>query len=592
MHSVSLFRSRFFWKLYATYVLLVLFTTIVVGALVDRQMARSLLTEVATSVRDKTLLIEPYAVRLLTGQVSGDVEMEIARVGRQTGIRISLIGPDGTVLADSESDPATMDNHGDRPEVLEARTRPVGMSRRYSRTLGQHMLYVARAVRDGDKFLGTVRTAMPLRAVDARLAFMRTIIGIGAGVGVLVALVLGMMVARRVTAPIAEMTEVAAAMRDGKYEARVRSMPRDEIGLLGETLNRLGTEVTQRIAMMSRDQAELRAMIAGMVEGVIAVDDGDCVLYCNQAAGILLGIEYRMLAGRKLWEVVRLADLVDLLGEARSLREPVRREIVLHRDTVELVLEVHATAFVTPEAGGIVIVLHDISDLRRLERVRRDFVANVSHEIKTPLTSIKGYVETLLTGALHDEQKNVRFLEKIDAHVARLADLVSDLLSLASIESREGPLPFAPVDWRPIIEAAVRRREAAFSRKDLTCSVAGECGPVLGEPEAMTQVVDNLLDNAIKYTPAHGTISISLSTDGARASLEVEDTGIGIPEADRDRIFERFYRVDKARSRALGGTGLGLSIVKHLVQAMNGEVYVESEMGKGSRFIVRLARAT
>jgi two-component system phosphate regulon sensor histidine kinase PhoR len=280
-----------------------------------------------------------------------------------------------------------------------------------------------------------------------------------------------------------------------------------------------------------------------------------------------------------------------MLSEARARREPIHREVIVHPGPREAVLEAHATAFNTRDGGGLVMVLHDISDLRKLERIRRDFVANVSHELKTPLTSIKGYVETLLTGALHDEQNNVRFLEKIDAHVSRLTDLVQDLLSLASIEAREGKLTPGPVDWSPIVDGAIRRHEEAFDRKLLTRSVVGHCPTVLGEAEGMTQVVDNLLDNAIKYTPEGGAVCIRLSANDAQGHLEVEDTGIGIPEEDRQRIFERFYRVDKARSRELGGTGLGLSIVKHFVHAMNGGVHVESQVGRGSRFVVSLPLA-
>jgi two-component system phosphate regulon sensor histidine kinase PhoR len=332
-------------------------------------------------------------------------------------------------------------------------------------------------------------------------------------------------------------------------------------------------------------------MIAGMVEGVVAVDDEDRVLYCNGAARHLLGIDGASLSGRRLWEAVRLASLVEMLGEARARREPIHRELIVHAGQREAVLEAHATAFNTRDGGGLVMVLHDISDLRKLERIRRDFVANVSHELKTPLTSIKGYVETLLTGALHDEQNNVRFLEKIDAHVSRLSDLVQDLLSLASIEAREGKLTPGPVDWGPIVDSAIRRHEGAFDRKHLSRSVVGHCPTVLGEAEGMTQVVDNLLDNAIKYTPEGGAVCIRLSANETQGRLEVEDTGIGIPEEDRHRVFERFYRVDKARSRELGGTGLGLSIVKHFVHAMNGSVQVESHVGRGSRFVVSLPLA-
>jgi len=460
--------------------------------------------------------------------------------------------------------------------------------------LQQYMLYAAITVRKDGQIRGTVRTAMPLEEIDAKLAAMRGTVAAGAVIGVLAALLVGIAVARRITAPVAEMTTAAAAMRDGLYEARVRQLPPDEIGILGDTLNRLGAELTRRIATMSHDQAQLRAMIAGMVEGVIAVDDHDRVLYSNNAACTLLGIDSGGGRGRTLWEVVRLAGLTALVAEARARGEPVHRELAVYRGTTELALDAHATAFAVHGAGGVVVVLHDITDLRRLERIRRDFVANVSHELKTPLTSIKGYLETLLDGALYDEQNNLRFLQKIETHVARLADLVRDLLDLAYIESREGSLPLTPVDWRAVVDEAVRRHESALERKGLTCVVHGTAEPVivLGDPGAMTHVIDNLLDNAIKYTPSSGAVSITLDRDGSLGELAIEDTGVGIPEQDRERIFERFYRVDKARSRELGGTGLGLSIVKHCVHAMGGTVHVDSASGRGSRFIVRLPLAT
>ncbi len=593
MPRLSVIRSRFFWKLYATYALLVLATITIVGALVDHQMGQALLDEVTMSLRDRTLLIEPFAGRSFAAGIADHTKTEIARLGERTAVRITLIAPDGTVLADSEQNPAAMDNHADRPEVRAAASAPFGMAQRYSHTLQQDMLYMARVVRNGTTVVGTVRTAMPLATIDFRLRTTRRTIAAGAIIGVLVALGVGVIVARQVTAPIAEMTAVAEEMRRGNYAARLRQRRRDQFGILADTLGRLGNEITRRIATISHDQAQLRAMIAGMVEGVIAVDDEDRVLQCNQAAATLLGIDAAAAAGRKLWEIARVTDVVELLAAARSRRIPVQREVVLHREGGEVVLDAHATAFAVDGGGGLVVVLHDISDLRRLERVRRDFVANVSHELKTPLTNIKGYVETLLDGALYDERHNMRFLQKIDAHVARLGDLVRDLLDLAQVEAREGSLPLSGVDWGPLVEEAVRRHETALEHKRLTCLVQGAHTPVIvrGDRAAMAQVIENLLDNAIKYTPPGGTVSIRLSGDGAVGRLEVEDTGVGIPEEDRERIFERFYRVDKARSRELGGTGLGLAIVKHCAQAMGGDVHVESQVGRGSRFVVRLAGA-
>jgi two-component system phosphate regulon sensor histidine kinase PhoR len=406
---------------------------------------------------------------------------------------------------------------------------------------------------------------------------------------VIAALLVGVVVARRITAPIAEMTEVAEAMRGGNYERRVAARSKNEIGVLGDTLNRLGREVTRQIAALSQERAQLQAIVAGMVEGVLAVDEEDRLLFCNRAAAELLGSAAQDAVGRRLREVARLADLPKLLAQARR-GGPGHQEIVLHHAGAERVLDVHVTRFDGGQTRGLVIVLHDITDLRRLERIRRDFVANVSHELKTPLTSIKGFVETLLGGAIDDQENNVRFLQKIDTHVERLTNLVRDLLSLARIESQEGPLKLRPVDCHSIVREAVARHEVAIKQHGLRCTAELDGKPtvVLGDHEAITQILDNLLDNAVKYTPQAGEIRVRLRRGDGEACIEVEDTGIGIPKSDLDRVFERFYRVDRARSRELGGTGLGLSIVKHLAQAMKGTVRVESELGKGSRFTVCL----
>lgn len=586
----------FRWRLYGSYAGLVVFTSVLVGFLVDRQMEESLLAELEGSLRDKAILLEPYAERCFASGPDAAIRRDVDRIGRETGTRLTFIRPDGRVAADSHEDPARMENHGSRPEVLQAVETGTGSSRRYSRTVEESMLYVARAVRRDGALAGVVRIALPLRAVEARLATLRATIAGVAGGGVLAALLVGVLVARRLASPIAEMTRVAGAMRAGDYGQRYRPRVADEIGVLADTLNQLGSEMAGRIATISRDEAQLRAILAGMVEGVVAVGAEDQVLFCNAAAGEMLGFGMEGMAGRRVWELARSAELSEALEAARREGRPVRREMVLTRQGREAIVNAHAAPLARREGEsrtGLVVVLHDVTDLRRLERIRRDFVANVSHELKTPLTSIKGYVETLLSGAIADEMNNVRFLRKIETNVTRLVDLVGDLLSLARIESQEGKVILAPTGWRPIAEEAVTRREEALRRKALSCSVepVSDAGSVLGDREGMVQILDNLLDNAIKYTPEGGRITVGIGREGARGALHVTDTGSGIPAADIDRIFERFYRVDKARSRELGGTGLGLSIVKHLVQSMGGEVRVESEQGSGSRFSVFLPSA-
>lgn len=587
-------RSRFFWKLYLTYVALVLVTSAIIGLLVNVQLQASLIDDVEGGLRRAALLMAPHAAEALQQRASGDIRHQVETLGRETETRITLVLPDGRVLADSEHAPESMENHGDRPEIVASRSQPFGVARRFSSTLQESLLYVSRAVRVNDRLVGFVRTSIPLSQVDTRLSALRRTIAFGAGVGILVALAAGLVVAQRITSPVAEMTAVAEALGQGEYDRRVESQPSDEIGVLGATLNRLADELTRRLATLAQERAQLGAMVAGIQEGVLAVDSEDRIVFSNEAVRRLLRASEAELDGRRLSELTRLSELSDLLAAAGQHGEPAREEIALHRNIGDIVLDARATLYEADGERGVVMVLYDITNLRRLEQIRTDFVANVSHELKTPLTSIGGYVETLLSGAIHDEEYNVRFLQRIDDQVARINNLVSDLLSLARIESHEEAILLSPIDWEPLVSAAVQRHAPAMARKHINHHVGVPAEPVvvLGDDEAMTQILDNLLDNAIKYTPEGGSVTMRLASSGPFGTMEVEDTGIGIREKHHERIFERFYRVDKARSRELGGTGLGLSIVKHLVRRLHGEISVESEVARGSRFTITLPLAS
>lgn len=476
MSRMSVFRSRFFWKIYSAFSLLFLSTTLLVSWIVFFKVQATIKAGVTENLRDKVSILVPHATRALSG--SGAAAQTMVRsLGESTNSRVTIVKPDGTVLADSNNDPQIMENHWQRPEIQEALKKPFGSAERTSPTEGQRELFLAKSIRDGDNLLGVIRVSLPIHRINAELKSLQLTIGLIACGGVILALGIGWTLAKRVSVPVSEMVVVAEALRNGHYEQKVKTLTNDEIGRLGDTLNRLGAELTSKI-----------------------------------------------------------------------------------------------------------------TELQRLENVRRDFVANVSHEIKTPLTSIKGYVETLLGGAISDPVNNIRFLEKIDRNAARLTVLVQDILSLAKIEAGEDSLKPVPIEWNPIVTSVIARHEDAIQHKNLKIKVNAQSLPlvVMGDKEAMTQVLDNLLTNAIKYTPEGGRITVTLFSKNGWGKLEVEDTGIGIPTEHLDRIFERFYRVDKARSRELGGTGLGLSIVKHLVGGMSGEIGVESSVGLGSRFTVKL----
>ncbi|HEX6886302.1 MAG TPA: ATP-binding protein [Planctomycetota bacterium] len=588
-----LVRSRFHWSLFGGYAAVLLVSGLLVGWLAHRRLGASQLASYESTLRDQCLVLEPFAARVLAAGDKG-LAGELGRLHTQTGTRVTLVRADGTVLGDTHEDPAAMEPHGDRPEIQLALREGFGTMRRRSSTVGVEMLYVAHRIGPAEQPLGTIRVALSTEHLEAGLRAVGQSVVVGTGAGVLLALVLGLLLTRRFTRPIAEMTRVAEELAAGRYETRVRIAREDELGTLARTLNGLGAEITRRIAALSQEDAQLRAILASMIEGVVAVDEEDRVAFINGAACELLEVAGPVQPRRSLWELAPIRELEELVSRAHRSGAHELREIELFRGGKdggkERVFQAHASPFQGGGRSGFVLVLHDITELRRLERVRRDFVANVSHELKTPLTSIQGFVETLLSGALRDEEHNERFLQRIDANVKRLTNLVTDLLSLARIESGQLDVHSAEVDWGEVLEGVLRLREPALAAKGLTLAVERPARAlrVRGDREAMTQVLDNLLDNAIQYTAAPGRITVRLVAAEGRGWLEVQDTGIGIPSADLDRIFERFYRVDKARSRAAGGTGLGLSIVKNLVLRMEGEVRVESVEGRGSNFRVAL----
>ncbi len=443
----------------------------------------------------------------------------------------------------------------------------------------------------------TLRMTIPPQTIQAFVEDLRWLVAILAVVGLGSAIAIGYVIARRITLPIAEMVDVCEALRAGNYDRRVKVVGKDELAVLGDTLNRLGDEVTRQINTLSLERAQLKTMLAGMFEGIIAIDNDDRIQFCNRAAYRLLNCKISDVRRMRLEEVTGFDIIEPLVAEARRRNELVADELTLGENLDQRHIEYHASVYQGKyqgkESSGVIVVLHDVSKIRHLERIRRDFFANVSHEIKTPLTAIKGYVETLLSGALEDKEVARRFLEKVFRNATRLQSLVQDILSLSHVESHEDGLELQPSNWQLVVNQVLGQYEDEFARKHLRVSIEQPSEPVvvLGEKNAMFQVLDNLVTNAIRYTPDSGQIAIRLHQDGTRGVLSVADTGIGIPQKYQERIFERFYRVDKARSRELGGTGLGLAIVKHLVVGMNGSIGVSSQVGKGSTFKVSLSLA-
>jgi two-component system, OmpR family, phosphate regulon sensor histidine kinase PhoR len=427
-----------------------------------------------------------------------------------------------------------------------------------------------------------------------------------AAISGLVILMLALALARSLVPSLDEFSKAADNIARGQFGQKVYGSTADEAKLLARSFNHMSEQLAIQFAQVEEDRQQLRTILSGMVEGVIALDGGQRVLFANDRAAQLLEFQSLSIVGRKLWEVVRVRALQDIVFQALDSDGPYQGELEWNGSTCRI-LTVHAARLLGMPARGAVLVFHDTTELRRLERLRQDFVANVSHELKTPLAVIAACVETLLDWAGEEPAMRTKFLEQIADQSTRLHALIIDLLSLARIESGETAFDRERVHLEPLVVSCLERHRARAAAKnqllelvppqrafkepgeDAFSSTALAIDVVAWvDEEAASQILDNLVDNAVKYTPEGGRIRVSWGVESDHAFLQVEDSGIGIPETDLPRIFERFYRVDNARSREMGGTGLGLSIVKHLVQAMQGNIQATSQLGQGTKFFIRL----
>jgi two-component system phosphate regulon sensor histidine kinase PhoR len=589
-------KTRFLWKLYAGYSLLVLLAVVTVGVLVGRRITTDTLREVERSLLVQAHLLQNIAASALAGYGDTDLQAEVRELGDRIDSRLTVIRADGIVLADSEEEPSSMDNHGSRPEVVAARMDGVGVSTRFSRTVAANLMYVALPVTRGDEVLGYVRASLPLTIIRTSLNGLRGAVALGAIVAAAIALLFGFFVARRVTAPLTSMTDAAESIAAGDYGRRVGTKSGDEIGQLANSFNRMASELEKRVQTITEDRAKLLTVLGGMVEGVVAVDGDQKVVHLNAAAGRILGVASAESIGNPIWEVTRVRKVGEALEQTLKDAREVSSELRLIGEPRDKIVDLHAAPLQSGQGGlvGAVLVLHEVTELRRLETVRQDFVANVSHELKTPITAIRGLIDTVVEDQNMPIETRTRFLGKVQEQSRRLSLLVTDLLTLARLESADGMLESETLDLRDSVSRSISNLISAADDRgiELLTDVPEAAVRVVGDYQALELVVNNLLDNALKYTPQGGKVWVRVDTDGKSAILEVVDTGIGIAREHHERIFERFYRVDKARSREVGGTGLGLSIVKHICKLLGGSVSIASDIGVGSTFRVRLPLST
>ena len=524
---------------------------------------------------------------------AGSVPLEPASLSASCGCRVSLIAADGRLTADSEVSGealARAENHATRPEVAAALAGRVESAVRRSATVGHDFLYAAAPLSKGR---GVVRLSLPLTAVERRVAGARAYVLWAALSALLAGFAAAWALARAAGRPLEEMAAVARCLAAGDYAARVRGeLGGDERSVLGDTLNALAARVEDVVGELSRDRSRLAAVLDQMEEGVVAVDGEGRVLLVNPALSRLLGLDPVAARGRAYVESLRHRGLAELIGEILGGGRPPARELRLFAPE-ELIFDAHAAPLAQAGArDGALVVLHDVTRLRRLEQVRRDFVANVSHELRTPLASIKGFAETLRDGAIDDKKNRLEFVRTIEEQAVGLTKLVDDLLDLSSIESGHRPPKLLPVDVAPLLESAVREAAPLAAEGGIELSVlGGGVAAAFADADQVRQVLANLVSNAVKYSEKGGRVELSAARVDSEVIVSVRDHGIGIPAGDLARVFERFYRVDKARSREAGGTGLGLAIVKHLVEAQGGRVWAESRQPGGSTFRFALKAA-
>jgi two-component system, OmpR family, phosphate regulon sensor histidine kinase PhoR len=547
----------------------------------------------ATLLAEARVMARVVAQPLAEGRPSEEIDALVDEAARDAGARVTIIAPDGTVVADSALSGAALrsvENHHGRPEVQQALAAGAGSAIRHSTTVSEAFLYAGVAIRHQGRLVGVARVARSLRGVEEQIAELQRAVTLALGLAFVITALLSAVLSSSVAGPLGQVMDAARRFAAGDLSARSRVVRSDEVGELARILNRSADQLQARITEIARDRARIDAILSAMEDGVMAVDHRGVVLLANQA--LRESLELYEPVGRHYLEVLRQRAVGELVEAV--LAAGARREGAVQMLRGGRAYAVIGVPFPGPEGQppGAVLTFHDVTERHRVERVRRDFVANASHELRTPLTSIRGFVEALEDGAMQEPATGRRFLEKIRVHADRMAGLVSDLLELSRLESGERAPAWQDVAPAEVAEEVAASFAGAAERKGVALHRSDRGTPtVLSDPDRLRQILENLVENAVKYTPTGGRIDITTGPAADGAELVVADDGPGIPAEHLPRIFERFYRVDKARSREIGGTGLGLSIVKHLAEGMGATVRVESQLGRGTRFTVILPSA-
>lgn len=581
-------KRRFFWQLFFGFLVIIGVSVAGTRWYSERSWERLYQEQIAQSLQSHAAIVEPQVRRWLSEGKNAELQEWIGSAGKNTPIRLTVILPDGKVIADSRSEPALMDNHANRPEVEAAIHGNHSRSIRKSFTLKNALMYWAQPIVTGAGVIGVIRTAVPASAIDTALSAILWKTGWEALATALCAALFGAFVSRRISRPLEHITRMARAYAQGDMELRLPQQNTVELQQLVDAFNETADRFSNRLRQMNIQHAEEEAILGAMNEGVLAVNHQDRIITVNQAAIDLLGISQRPQTDGPIESVIRNIALLNAIADVRKHHQPIEQEIILPQPE-QRVIHFRATPLIDTHAQsfGVLLVMTNLTRLRKLETVRKDFVANVSHELKTPITSIKGFVETLLSGAI-DEPENARhFLQILSRQVNRLNHIVDDLLSLSRIEQsmERDTIEKNDTILLDVVDLAVQVCSGKSSEKSIR--IERDCPAELKariNPPLFEEALVNVVMNAIQYSKPESEIRICCIRQDGWIRIDVTDSGCGIASEHLPRIFERFYRVDPGRSRKDGGTGLGLAIVRNIMSAHGGKVDVQSEPGKGSTF--------
>jgi two-component system phosphate regulon sensor histidine kinase PhoR len=585
-------RRRLLWQLFPSYLLITLISLLAASWYASEAMRHFFLDQKAIDLKARAALLEKQITGLLSPLQKNAVDSICKEAGRLSATRITVILPDGTVIGDSRETPRLMDNHANRPEIIPALAGKAGKSLRFSKTLMQRMLYVAVPIKDRQSVVAVLRTSLPANTVENEIRSIQLKIALGGCIIALLAAGISWVISRRISRPIEQMKKSAEQFARGDLSHRLTFPDSEEMAGLADAMNQMAAQLDNRIETISRQRNQLETVLASMLEGVIAIDSDERILSINRAAAQLFENQPADCQGKSIEEVIRSPAMQQFIRRSLRTKSPSEEDITVFQNE-ERVIDVKGSPLLDANQHqiGTLMVFHDVTQLRRLESMRRDFVANVSHEIKTPLTAIKGFVETLQQGMVENAEEKERFLGIVQKHVDRLNAIIEDLLSLSRIEQEDErkEIKFEQARIASVFQAAIQlcgpKAEEKKIRIDLDCE---KDATAIFDPALIEQAVVNLLENAIKYSDSRSSITLKSHQQNSEVIISVQDHGIGIAQKHLPRLFERFYRVDKARSRNMGGTGLGLAIVKHIAQAHGGHVSAESKLGEGSCFSIHI----